>query len=117
MVQPSLAIVGVIGQQNADEAASGVLAGLPNAGADFPVHMLSLPGAGANQHDGHGRIGYVIVAYLLSHSRGFEVGVIYVSRINRPVHDAPAHHAHEPFLVPDILLVKADENFRNYIRW
>ena len=109
--ETSLSIVWMIRQPDSQKTASGVLFGSTNTGTNLPVDMLPLPCTGADKHNRHGSVGNIVVAYLLAYCGGLEAGIIYVSSVDRPVHDPLAHHAHEPLLVLNILFVKADEYF------
>ena len=105
-----LAEIWMVGKQDAQETASGVLPGLAKAGADLPVHMPSLPGAETNQHNRDRRISDVSVADLLTNSCCLQSGVVYVSCVNRSVQDALSHHTDKAFLVLDVVLMEADEH-------
>ena len=78
---------------------------------DLPIHVHSLPGAWAYQHDRNRGVSECTrressVAPLPSSVQC----VIDVPCIDRPVHDALSRHADEIFLVIDVLFVKADEH-------
>ena len=106
-----LTIIGVVWQYDSKQPTSGILLGLSDARPNFPVHVFPLPCVRANQDNGDGGITYVFVPNLLADCRRFQALVINASRINRPVDDTLPHPSNKPFLVLDVLLVEAYEDF------
>ena len=55
-------VIEVVGEQNAQQSApDGIIHGNSQTGTDFPIHVLTLPGAGANQYHNYGCISDVTI--------------------------------------------------------
>ena len=100
----------MIGEQNAQQPTSGVLLRLTNTGADFPIHMLALPGAGTDQDHNHRRISDEVIANSLTNRGDSQIEVIDVIVMHRLVHNRTAHHLDESVSVLHILFMEADED-------
>ena len=70
-----LSVVGMRWEQDAQQAAPAIAVCVYQAGADLPVHVLSLPRAAAYQHDSYGRIGDKVLADLPADLSGFQVPI------------------------------------------
>jgi len=72
--------------------------------------MFALPCARTNQDNGNGGVSDVLVANFLANRGGLQAFVVNVPRIDRLVHDALSHHAHEIFFVLDVSFMEAYED-------
>lgn len=102
--------VWVVGQDYPQKAASAVPERITKAGSDFPIDVLSLPGALANQHDGDRSFSYELVPNTLPNGIRLDVEIVNVTIFNRPVDDVAFHHPSELVLVVLVFVVVADED-------
>ena len=114
-----LPIIGMSWQQKPQQSASLIVPPVYDAGGDFPVHVLSLPGTGTNQDDGDGGSGDVVIsdpsAYLVQR----ESFIVNVPLANGLVNELAVQCLHKPVLVLLVIIVKvADEDlvFGNLMR-
>ena len=107
-----LAIIGVIGEYNAHQSTPGVSPGFPDTRTDFPVHVLPLPGARPNKHNGGCGVSNILVANLLSHGRAAFRSVSTMFPVSTDLlHYARSHSAGKLLFVLDVLFVETYENF------
>ena len=101
----------MLGKQNTQQATSGILLGVPQTGTNLPVHMLSLPGAGAYQHNRDSCVSNEIVSDSSANFVQGEISINYVSNINRSVYYIVSHHLNESvFVLLILVMVVADED-------
>ena len=72
--------------------------------------MLSLPSAGAYQHNSDCCVSYETIPYVLANCFGAEVVIVYISVLDRFVDNIVAHHLDEPVFICLILMVVADKH-------
>lgn len=72
--------------------------------------MLPLPGFRPNEDNSDRRVPNVVVPDFLANRGRLDVRVVNVADLHGAIDNAFAHHAHEPVLVLDIVLMEADEN-------
>ena len=97
-------------QQNSQEATSRVHVGIAQRSSDFPVHVLALPSARANQHYCYGGLGNMLPPDSPQRIRCGWAVVRNVANVDRPIHNLVNHHPFEticPLLI--VFVIVADE--------
>ena len=106
------AIIRVCWQQQTEQPASPVVGSVDKAGRYFPVHVLPLPSASADQDYSYGRVGYVIVADSTAYLIERKALVMNVSLTDGLVNEHAVQRLDKPVLILLVVLVKvADEDF------
>ena len=103
-------IIGMIGQQNAQQTAPRIRCSVSETRSNLPVNVLALPSAASYQHHRNGHLSDVVFPDSLERSLRWSVVVIYRSDADRFVYDVVPHHPNKLVLVLLVLLmVVADE--------
>ena len=110
-VEFSIAEVRMGWNTDPEQAAPVVVRGINQTRGDFPVDVLSLPGAAANQNHRYGGVCNVFVADSASNLVYGQTLVDYVAGIDRSVHHVAGHHLDEPVLVLLILLMVVTDEY------
>jgi len=103
-------MIGLIGQQNAHQAAPRIRCSVSETRTNLPVNVLTLPSAASYQHHRNGHLSDVVFSDSLQRSLRWSVVVIYRSDADRLVDDIDSHHLDKPvFILLVLLVVVADE--------
>ncbi len=101
----------MIGKQDTQQTASGILLSLPQTGTNLPVHMLSLPSAAAYQNNCDGCVSNEFIANFLANRCRFYILVIYVPVFDRFIYNIAFHHSNESvFVLLVFIMMKTDEH-------
>ena len=98
-------VIGMSWQQKPLQSASLIVSPANNAGRNLPVNVFALPGAWANQNDGHGGVRDVIVADSAAYFVPMQTLVVNVSLTDGLINELAVQGLNEPVLVLLIVLV------------